>query len=171
MSTQLATFGSGCFWCSEAVYRMVDGVSKVTSGYMGGTLAHPSYEAVCTGNTGHAEVIQLEFDDAVVSFGELVQLFFNSHDPTTLNRQGHDIGTQYRSVIFFHSPEQEAIAREILKDTDEAGEFSSPIVTQIMAAEEFYPAEEYHQDFYARNMTHRYCANVIRPKLDKLKKR
>lgn len=168
MATELATFGSGCFWCSEAVFQTCEGVQQATSGYMGGSVPNPTYEQVCTGNTGHAEVIQVEFDPAVVSFEELVQLFFRSHDPTTLNRQGHDVGTQYRSAIFAHSNEQLKTADRIKAQLDEEGVFSSPIVTQIRSAEEFFPAEDYHQDFYARNKTHPYCANVIRPKLGKL---
>lgn len=168
MATELATFGSGCFWCSEAVFQSREGVQTVTSGYMGGSVANPTYEQVCTGNTGHAEVIQVEYDPAVVSFPELVDLFFRSHDPTTLNRQGADIGTQYRSAIFCHTPEQLQAAEELKQKYDSAGHFSSPIVTQIREAETFYPAEDYHQDFYARNKTHPYCANVIAPKLSKL---
>ncbi|MEW4489045.1 peptide-methionine (S)-S-oxide reductase MsrA [Thalassoglobus sp. JC818] len=168
MSTQTATLGSGCFWCSEAVYLSVNGVSKVTSGYMGGSVENPTYEAVCTGTTGHAEVIQIVFDDEFVSFEDLLKVFFQSHDPTTLNRQGNDVGTQYRSVIFFHSSEQEATARLIVATLNEAKVFSKPVVTEISPAEKFYPAEDYHQDFYARNETHPYCFNVIRPKLHKL---
>ncbi|MDB4743141.1 peptide-methionine (S)-S-oxide reductase MsrA [Planctomicrobium sp.] len=168
MATDLATFGSGCFWCSEAVFQTCEGVQQATSGYMGGSVPNPTYEQICTGTTGHAEVIQVEFDPAVVSFEQLVKLFFKSHDPTTLNRQGHDVGTQYRSAIFAHSAEQLQEAEEIKAKLDEEGVFSSPIVTQIRSAEDFYPAEDYHQDFYKRNQTHPYCANVISPKLSKL---
>ena len=168
MTTEVATFGSGCFWCSEAVYQNVGGVQKVTSGYMGGDTENPTYEQICTGNTGHAEVIQIEFDPEVITFSDLLQRFFQSHDPTTLNRQGHDVGTQYRSVVFTYSDEQQQTAREIKERLDDAGLFASPIVTLIEPAQTFYPAEDYHQDFYARNKTHPYCANVIRPKLAKL---
>ena len=168
MATQTATFGSGCFWCSEAVYQLLDGVTEVTSGYMGGNVANPTYEAVCTGNTGHAEVIQVVFDSDVVSFEELVRHFFKTHDPTTLNRQGHDVGTQYRSVIFYHSDDQREIAERVKNELGDQGVFSSPIVTLIDPAETFYPAEDYHQDFYLRNKTHPYCANVITPKVAKL---
>ncbi len=168
MTTEVATFGSGCFWCSEAVYQSVDGVKKVTSGYMGGNILNPTYEQICTGNTGHAEVIQVEYDSEVITFSELVQRFFQSHDPTTLNRQGHDVGTQYRSVVFAHSDEQQGITEMFIAKLDAAGLFASPIVTHIEPAQAFYPAEDYHQDFYARNNTHPYCANVIRPKLAKL---
>lgn len=168
MATELATFGSGCFWCSEAVYRSQSGVLKVTSGYMGGSVENPTYEQVCTGNTGHAEVIQVEFDAEQISYKDLVRLFFRSHDPTTLNRQGHDTGTQYRSVIFTHSDQQQALAEEFKVEIDQSGMLPSPIVTLIEPARPFYPAEDDHQDFYARNQRHPYCANVISPKLAKL---
>lgn len=168
MATETATFASGCFWCSEAVYQQMEGVQKVTSGYMGGTAPNPTYEQVCTGNTGHAEVIQVQFENETISFEALVRLFFKSHDPTTRNRQGHDVGTQYRSAIFTHSDEQQQIATRIKSELDNAHVFSKPIVTEVQPAETFYPAEDYHQDFYARNKTHPYCAAVITPKLDKL---
>lgn len=168
MATEVATFGSGCFWCSEAVYQREPGVSKVTSGYMGGTIANPTYQQVCTGNTGHAEVIQVEFDSEQTTFEHLVRLFFRSHDPTTRNRQGHDVGTQYRSVIFTHSTDQQVTAEKIKAELDAEGVFANPIVTDIEAAQQFYPAEDYHQNFYELNQTHPYCANVIAPKLSKL---
>lgn len=168
MATEVATFGSGCFWCSEAVYQSVDGVLKVTSGYMGGNTENPTYEQICTGNTGHAEVIQVEFDSEIVTFAELVHHFFQSHDPTTLNRQGHDVGTQYRSVVFTHTEEQQHSAENVKAELDAGGSFATPIVTHIEPAQTFYPAEDYHQNFYNRNKTHPYCANVITPKLTTL---
>ncbi len=169
MDTEIATFGSGCFWCSEAVYQTQEHVQKVTSGYSGGNVPNPTYEQICTGNTGHAEVIRVEFDASKISYEKLVRLFFQSHDPTTLNRQGHDVGTQYRSVIFYHSPGQKEIAERVKTELDDSNAYPSPIVTDIQPAPEFYPAENYHQDFYAQNQTHPYCANVIAPKLGKLK--
>ena len=168
MPVQTATLGSGCFWCSEAVFQSVDGVSNVTSGYMGGSIPNPTYEAVCTGNTGHAEVVQIQFDDEKVTYEEILRLFFRAHDPTTLNRQGNDVGTQYRSVIFVHSESQKQTAEQLKQELDESGQFPSGIVTAIDEAETFYPAEDYHQDFYLRNQRHPYCANVIQPKLAKL---
>ena len=168
MATETATFGSGCFWCTEAVFQRMNGVLNVKSGYMGGTVPNPTYEQVSTGNTGHAEVIQVQFDPGGVSYEDLVRLFFQSHDPTTLNRQGHDVGTQYRSVIFTHTDAQAESARSIKAELDESGAFSNPIVTDIEPAPEFYPAEDYHQNFYTSNRNHPYCANIISPKLAKL---
>ena len=162
----LATFGAGCFWCVEAVLEQFDGVLDVSSGYMGGEKPDPTYREVCSGQSGHAEVVQVRFDPARVSYDKLLQTFFEMHDPTTLNRQGADRGTQYRSVIFFHSAEQEAIANAAIKRFAPA--FSDPIVTEVSAASEYFEAEEYHQDYYRQNKAQPYCQAVIRPKLDKL---
>lgn len=168
MAKQTATFASGCFWCSEAVFQRVGGVLKVTSGYMGGHVPDPTYEQVCTGETGHAEVIQVEFDADTIQYESLVRLFFRSHDPTTLNRQGNDVGTQYRSAIFTHSDEQAATAQAVKNELDRGGVYPNPIVTQIEPAQEFFPAEDFHQNFYRLHKTHPYCAAVITPKLSKL---
>ncbi|MGH7612568.1 MAG: peptide-methionine (S)-S-oxide reductase MsrA, partial [Gemmatimonadales bacterium] len=149
--TDLATLGGGCFWCLEAVFQDVKGVERVVSGYAGGTTPNPSYQEVCTGRTGHAEVVQVTFDPATLSYRDLLQMFFVIHDPTTLNRQGGDTGTQYRSAIFVHGPEQEAVAREVIADLDQAGVWDSPIVTEVTPLTTFYPAEAYHQEFYRRN--------------------
>ncbi len=165
-----ATFGAGCFWCVEAVFQQLKGVHSVVSGYSGGATRNPTYEQVCSGSTGHAEVVQIEFDPRVISFVDLLEVFWQTHDPTTLNRQGHDVGTQYRSAIFYHSDEQKRQAEEIKKKLDAAGAFRAPIVTEIVRFTEFYPAEKYHQNFYANNPRQSYCAAVIPPKLDKLKK-
>ncbi len=162
----LATFGAGCFWCVEAVFEQLDGVLDVSSGYMGGPSDHVTYKEVCTGKTGHAEVIQVRFDPARVSFDKLLQTFFESHDPTTLNRQGNDHGTQYRSAIFFHSEEQEKAAKAAIKRFAPA--FKQPIVTEVTAASKYIQAEGYHQDYYRLNKEQPYCQAVIRPKLDKL---
>jgi peptide-methionine (S)-S-oxide reductase len=167
---QLATFGAGCFWCTEAVFQQVNGVDSVVSGYSGGQAKDPTYKQVCTGTTGHAEVIQITFDPAMVSFDELLEIFWQTHDPTTLNRQGHDVGTQYRSAIFYHTEEQREIAQRHKKMLDASGVFDRPIVTEITAFTAFYPAEDYHQNFYQDNKRHPYCSAVIRPKLEKLQK-
>lgn len=164
------TFGAGCFWCTEAVFQQIRGVKKVVSGYMGGTTKNPTYEQICRGDTGHAEVIQITYDPATVSFDDLLEVFWQTHDPTTLNRQGADKGTQYRSAIFFHLPEQRATAEAYRKKLDDAKAFPKPIVTEITAASDFYPAEAYHQNYYAQNSNQPYCQAVIRPKMDKLKK-
>jgi peptide-methionine (S)-S-oxide reductase len=164
---ELATFGGGCFWCVEAVYEGLDGVRSVTSGYAGGKTDNPTYKDICTGLTGHAEVIQIAFDPAKISYDRLLEIFWQAHDPTTLNRQGADTGTQYRSVIFHHSPAQKAAA---VKSRDAAQkDFPRPIVTEISALPVFFPAEDYHQDYYANNSRAGYCQVVIRPKLDKLR--
>ena len=165
---EVATFGAGCFWCVEAVLEQVDGVLDVTSGYMGGTVEDPSYRAVCTGRTGHAEVVHVRFDPEVVSYEELLDWFWRLHDPTTLNRQGADVGTQYRSAIFYHSPEQKAAAEKSKQAADASGVFDDPIVTEITAAGPFYEADVSHQDYYRLNKNQGYCRVVIRPKLDKL---
>ncbi|MEW6306925.1 MAG: peptide-methionine (S)-S-oxide reductase MsrA [Verrucomicrobiota bacterium] len=166
--TQLATFGGGCFWCVEAVIEGADGVKSVVSGYAGGKTPNPTYKAVCGGDTGHAEVVQVEFDPAKISFEKLLQLFFRAHDPTTLNKQGADEGTQYRSIILYHDEAQKAAAEKVKKEV--AGRFQRPVVTEIVPLTKFYPAEDYHQDYFRKNPNASYCVFVIRPKLDKLKK-
>jgi peptide-methionine (S)-S-oxide reductase len=167
---QLATFGSGCFWCTEAFFLKVNGVESVTSGYSGGKVKNPTYREVCTGSTGHAEVIQLTYDPKKVSFDELLEVFWNTHDPTTLNRQGADEGTQYRSVVFYHSEEQKKLAEEYKKQLEASRVYKSPIVTEITPITVFYKAEDYHQDYYALNPNQGYCQYVIRPKVEKFKK-
>jgi peptide-methionine (S)-S-oxide reductase len=162
-----ATFGAGCFWCVEAVFERLDGVISVTSGYAGGTTPNPTYEDVCTGRTGHAEVAQITFDPSKITFDQLLKVFWESHDPTSLNRQGTDIGTQYRSVIFYHNDEQKAAAEKSRASAQK--EFDNPIVTQIQPLKVFYAAENYHQDYYRNNQNAPYCTLVIRPKLKKLK--
>lgn len=165
---ETATFGAGCFWCVEAVLEQVDGVKSATSGYMGGHVVDPTYKQICGGDTGHAEVMQIVFDPSVVSFEHLLAWFWKLHDPTTLNRQGNDVGTQYRSVIFFHDAEQERIAKASLIAEEAAQRHPGPIVTEITAASTFYPAEDYHQDYYRGNKREGYCRFVIAPKLEKL---
>jgi peptide-methionine (S)-S-oxide reductase len=166
---ELATFAGGCFWCLEAVFERLDGVKSVVSGYAGGKTDKPTYKAVCEGDSGHAEVVQIAFDPKVVSFSRLLDVFWEAHDPTTLNRQGADHGTQYRSAIFFHSPEQQAAAEGSKRAADSSGKFRSPIVTELAPLTRFWPAEEYHQDYFRRNPTAGYCRIVIDPKLDKLR--
>ena len=168
---ELATLGGGCFWCVEAVLLRLRGVNKVTSGYAGGTVANPSYEAVCTGRTGHAEVVQIEFDPSEVTFEDILIVFFATHDPTTLNRQGADTGTQYRSVIFYHDDTQRSTAERVIRDLTASGTFDDPIVTEVTPLEHFYPAEDYHQNFFARNPEQPYCNVTINPKLAKLRAR
>jgi len=168
IKTELATFGGGCFWCTEAVYQTMEGVKSSTSGYAGGTVPDPTYEQVCTGTTGHAEVIQVEFDPARISYEKILETFWKAHDPTTLNRQGNDRGTQYRSVIFYHS-EAQKLAAEKSKRAAQA-KFADPIVTQIAPLTKFYRAEDYHQDYYRKHPEQGYCRVIIKPKLDKLKK-
>ncbi|MBN2046498.1 MAG: peptide-methionine (S)-S-oxide reductase MsrA [Anaerolineaceae bacterium] len=167
---QNITLGGGCFWCLEAVYQLVNGVKSVTSGYAGGQKPHPTYQQVCTGSTGHAEVVQLEFDPAVISLEEILEIFFSIHDPTTLNRQGADVGTQYRSVIYYHTPEQEEAARAAIRQLEAEHRFTNPIVTEVAPLHVFYPAEEYHQNYFARNPYQGYCQFVISPKVEKFKK-
>lgn len=169
-SLQVATFGSGCFWCTEAVFQQVEGVVKVESGYSGGKVKNPTYREVCSGLTGHAEVVQLTYDPAVVSFEELLEIFWQTHDPTTLNRQGADEGTQYRSVVFYHDDDQKRLAESYKKKLDAAGAFDNPIVTEISPFSTFYKAEDYHQNYYNLNGNAPYCSFVIRPKLEKFKK-
>lgn len=167
---QKATFGNGCFWCSEAVFQSLKGVVSVKSGYEGGTVANPSYEDVCTGTTGHAEVIELMYDPLKIKYDELLEVFWKTHDPTTLNRQGADVGTQYRSVIFYHTEEQKTIAEKYKKELNETNAFDKPIVTAITKAAPFYVAENYHQDYFNRNGSQPYCRLVILPKMEKLEK-
>lgn len=164
-----ATFGEGCFWCVEAVFLQLDGVISVSSGYSGGSVKSPSYQEVCTGTTGHAEVCQIIYNPKIISYSELLQAFWGSHDPTTLNKQGHDVGTQYRSVIFYHNNEQKLLAEKYRKELDESGSFNNPIVTEISALTDFYKAENYHQDYYNKNGMEPYCQIVIKPKLEKFK--
>ena len=167
---ELATFAGGCFWCLEAAYDELRGVHNVDSGYTGGETDNPSYEQVCSGRTGHAEVVQVTYDPDVVSYHDLVEVFFTIHDPTQLNRQGADVGTQYRSAIFTHSAEQERTAREVMADMEQAQVFGAPIVTTIEPLGAFFPAEKFHRDYYARNEGQPYCQAVISPKLAKLRK-
>jgi peptide-methionine (S)-S-oxide reductase len=166
---QVATFGSGCFWCTEAVFQQLKGVKSVASGYSGGRVPNPTYRQVCTGTTGHAEVIQVTYDPAAVTYPELLEVFWKTHDPTTLNRQGADTGTQYRSVIFYHNAEQKQAAEQYKKKLDAAEVFPNPIVTEITAFSKFYPAEDYHQNYYNDNPEQGYCRVIIGPKLDKLR--
>jgi peptide-methionine (S)-S-oxide reductase len=168
--TETATLAGGCFWCLEAVYDELEGVTEVVSGYAGGHVANPSYRAVCTGTTGHAEVVQVTFDPDVVSYADLLRVFFAIHDPTTMNRQGADVGTQYRSAIFTHSPEQEATAREVIHEVTVKRLWPNRIVTEIAPLETFYPAEDYHQEYYANNLRQPYCQVVIAPKVAKFRK-
>ncbi|MBM4260694.1 MAG: peptide-methionine (S)-S-oxide reductase MsrA [Deltaproteobacteria bacterium] len=170
MSNQVAIFGGGCFWCTEAVFDELKGVQSVVSGYIGGTVKNPSYEQVCMGNTGHAEAIKIEFDDARISFRDLMTVFFATHDPTTLNRQGNDVGTQYRSAIFYADEKQKAEAAVYMKELDEAKTFKNSIVTTLEPLTEFCAAEDYHQKFYANNPFQPYCQYMIPPKLSKLHK-
>ena len=167
-ATEVAILGGGCFWCLEAVYLEARGILRVESGYMGGEIPAPTYEQVCAGTTGHAEVVRLEFDPNVISYRDILEIFFTIHDPTTLNRQGNDVGTQYRSVIFFTSPEQEATARKVMAEM--AGVWDAPIVTQVLPAEQWYKAEDYHQNYFAQHPLQGYCAFVVAPKVAKFRK-
>ena len=162
-------FAGGCFWCLEAVYDQMKGVESVESGYMGGANPDPSYEEVCTGRSGHAEVVQLAFDPAIVSFREILEVFFVIHDPTTLNQQGNDVGTQYRSAIFYHSPEQKKVTEELIAELTKQQLYNRPIVTELVPAVQFYEAEEYHQEYFARNPFQPYCSYVVGPKLAKFR--
>jgi peptide-methionine (S)-S-oxide reductase len=166
---QKATFGSGCFWCTEAVFLQMKGVQSVQSGYSGGHVPNPDYRLICTGTTGHAEVIQVTFNPKVVTYPELLEVFWKSHDPTTLNRQGNDVGTQYRSVVFYHNEEQRRQAEAYKQKLDAAGAFDRPIVTEISPLTDFCPAEDYHQDYFALHGHEPYCQMVIRPKVDKVR--
>jgi peptide-methionine (S)-S-oxide reductase len=167
-STETAILGGGCFWCTEAVYLEVGGVSRVESGYMGGHVDHPTYEQVCGGETGHAEVVRLEFDPAQISYRDILEIFFTIHDPTTPNRQGNDVGTQYRSAIFTTSPEQEATARQVMAEM--AAVWDAPIVTELLPAETWYKAEDYHQNYFQQHPLQGYCAFVVAPKVAKFRK-
>jgi peptide-methionine (S)-S-oxide reductase len=164
------TLGGGCFWCVEAAFSELHGVIKVESGYAGGQVANPTYQQVCSGTTGHAEVVNVTFDPAEITLRDILSVFFTVHDPTTLNRQGHDVGTQYRSAIYTHSPEQQKIAEEVLRETEAAGLWGSRIVTEINPLDRFYPAEDYHKDYYLLHGDQPYCRAVIAPKIDKLRK-
>jgi peptide-methionine (S)-S-oxide reductase len=167
---EVATFGNGCFWCTEAIFQDLKGVQSAVSGYSGGQVENPTYKQVCTGNTGHAEVLQITYDPAVITFDELLEVFWQTHDPTTLNRQGNDIGTQYRSAIFYHNETQKKLSEEYKKKLNESGAFSKPIVTEIVPFKKFYKAEDYHQNYYNLNGEQPYCSMVIKPKVDKFKK-
>lgn len=170
ITMETATFGAGCFWCVEAVFQSLKGVEKVISGYSGGQVVNPSYRQVCTGTTGHAEVCQISYDPSEISFEELLEVFWSTHDPTTLNRQGNDVGPQYRSVIFYHNESQKVLAEKYKKELDESGAFNHPIVTEISPFETFYVAEDYHQEYYDLNPNQPYCTYVIKPKMDKFQK-
>jgi peptide-methionine (S)-S-oxide reductase len=170
ITTETTTLGSGCFWCTEAIFLRVKGVLKVESGYSGGSVPNPTYEAVCTGKTGHAEVCQITFDPSIISFTDLLEVFFKTHDPTTLNRQGADVGTQYRSVIFYHSEQQKSISEKIISKLNEEKIWDNKIVTEISPIRKFYKAEDYHQDYYSRNEYQPYCSFVITPKIEKFEK-
>jgi peptide-methionine (S)-S-oxide reductase len=165
----VATLGGGCFWCTEAIFDQLKGVEKVESGYSGGKVPNPSYEDVCTGSTGHAESIQITFNPKQISFKEILQIFFTTHDPTTLNRQGADVGTQYRSAIFYHNPDQEAVAKQVIKETNAAKIWKKPIVTEVVPFKAFYKAEDYHQEYFKNNSRQPYCQVVIAPKIVKLR--
>jgi peptide-methionine (S)-S-oxide reductase len=167
---EITTLGGGCFWCLEAVFQDLKGVERVVSGYAGGKTLNPSYEDVCSGRTGHAEVVQVSFDPATLSFRDLLQVFFGIHDPTALNRQGADVGTQYRSVVFYQSPGQEAATREVIAELGGAGIWADPLVTEVAPLTEFYPAEAYHQEYFRRNPGLGYCRVVIAPKVAKFRK-
>ncbi|HRN26374.1 MAG TPA: peptide-methionine (S)-S-oxide reductase MsrA [Ignavibacteriaceae bacterium] len=169
-SLETATFGSGCFWCTEAIFERVKGVSKVVSGYSGGSVDNPTYKEVCNGTTGHAECTQITFDPAVISYDELLEIFWKMHDPTTLNRQGNDVGTQYRSVIFYHNDRQKQKAEYYKNKLTKEKIWDKPIVTEITKFEKFYPAEDYHQEYYDNNPNQGYCAYVITPKVEKFEK-
>ena len=170
MSLQTITLGGGCFWCTEAVFERVRGVTQVQSGYCNGPVLQPTYEQVCTGRTGHNEVVRLAFDPAVISTQQILEIFFAIHDPTTLNRQGNDVGTQYRSGIYFHTPEQQEIAQAMLTQLAQDRVFDEPLTTELLPEENFWPAEDYHDQYYARNPNQGYCAAVVGPKVAKFRK-
>lgn len=169
MPNEIATLGGGCFWCLEAVYNQTEGVISAISGYMGGQKPNPSYKEICSGNTGHVEVVQVTFDTAILSYRDILEIFFVIHDSTTLNRQGNDVGTQYRSVIYFHSPEQEAAAKAMIAELTAEKAFPNPIVTTVEPAPAFYPAEDYHQRYFEKNPHQSYCAYVVAPKMQKFR--
>ncbi|UCE02734.1 MAG: peptide-methionine (S)-S-oxide reductase MsrA [Candidatus Latescibacterota bacterium] len=168
-SHEMCTLGGGCFWCLEAAFEQLRGIESVVSGYAGGATPNPSYELVCTGTSGHAEVVQLRFDPEVITFGEILRVFFTIHDPTTLNRQGNDIGTQYRSVIFYHTADQKRISQETIEALQREGLWNDPIVTEVTPLEHFYPAEAYHQEYYRKNPQQPYCAAIVAPKVAKVR--
>ncbi len=168
--TAVATLAGGCFWCLEAVYDEMKGIHSVESGYMGGQVPNPTYEQVCSGRTGHAEAVRLTYAPSVISYRQLLEVFFAIHDPTQLNRQGNDVGTQYRSAIFYHSPEQEAEARGIIAELEEEPQLKGKIVTEVVPIEEWYEAEEYHQEYFRRNPNQPYCSYIVSPKVDKFRK-
>ena len=170
IAMETITLGAGCFWCVEAIFQDIKGVESVVSGYTNGKVKNPSYKEVCLGNTGHAEVVQLVYNPEIVSLAKILEVFFQTHNPTTLNRQGADTGTQYRSGIYYHNEEQKEIARDVFNQLDDSGAFTDAIVTEIEAIESFYPAEGYHQDYFDLNGTNPYCSAVIRPKVEKFKK-
>ena len=170
MKPEIATLAGGCFWCLEAVYDQMRGVVSVESGYIGGHLERPSYEAVCGGRTGHAEAVRITFDSEIVTYRELLEVFFVIHDPTTLNRQGHDVGTQYRSAVFYHSPEQKRIAEEVIASLTKEQVYPNPIVTELVPAPTWYEAEPYHQEYFAKNPFQGYCTAVVGPKVMKFRK-
>jgi peptide-methionine (S)-S-oxide reductase len=167
---ETATLGAGCFWCVEAVFDDLQGVEDVVSGYSGGHTENPTYKEVCSETTGHAEVVQIKFDPQVISYRDILRVFFAVHDPTTLNRQGNDVGTSYRSAIFYHTDEQKQIAEEVIKEVTELGVYDDPIVTEVTKFDKFYPAEDYHQEYFANNPTQPYCAAVVAPKVAKFRK-
>jgi peptide-methionine (S)-S-oxide reductase len=170
-ANEITTLGGGCFWCLEPIFKDLTGVEEVVVGYSGGTVPNPSYEQVCTGKTGHAEVVQISFDPSVVSFPEILEVFFNAHDPTTPNRQGADVGPQYRSIILYHSQKQKEDAESVIEDLDASGAWKAPIVTEVVPFREFYEAEAYHRDYFAKNPGQPYCQVVIAPKVEKFQKR
>jgi peptide-methionine (S)-S-oxide reductase len=169
--TEIATLAGGCFWCLEAIYDDLIGVLDVVSGYAGGTTANPTYQEVCSGKTGHAEVVQITFDPQVITYKELLEVFFTIHDPTSLNRQGADVGTQYRSAIFYHTPEQKSTAEQVIKEIEAAGIWQKPIVTEVTPFTVFYPAEAYHQEYFRRNPYQGYCQVIIAPKVAKFRQK
>jgi peptide-methionine (S)-S-oxide reductase len=168
-SSEVATLAGGCFWCIEAVYQEIDGVESVVPGYTGGSSTNPTYEQVSTGKSGHAEAVQVTFDPAEVSYREILEIFFSAHDPTTLNRQGADVGTQYRSAIFYHSDKQKTISQEVMKEINKARLWERPMVTQVAPISKFYPAEDYHRDYFKKHPEHAYCQAVISPNVNKLR--
>ena len=168
--SEIATLGGGCFWCVEAVFQRIEGVISVKPGYAGGNVKNPTYKQICTGNTGHAEVAKIEFDTSKITYSQILNVFWQSHDPTTLNRQGNDVGTQYRSVIFFHNESQKEIAKKSKVDADKSGYWDNKIVTEVTLLNNYYDAEDYHDNYYNNNPNQPYCLFVIKPKLDKLEK-
>jgi peptide-methionine (S)-S-oxide reductase len=167
---EIATFGTGCFWCTEAVFQQLEGVEKVTSGYSGGHVENPTYKEICGGNTGHAECLNIEYDVSKISFEDLLEVFWKTHDPTTLNRQGNDVGTQYRSVVFYHNEKQKSITQNQIAELDKSGAWSNPIVTTLEPFVKFYPAEDYHNNYFNNNGSNPYCQMVVRPKVEKFEK-